>query len=374
MMTDKQELDEINISEYFDIIKKKKKLIISVCAGITALTAVISLFLPRYYKAVAVIMPTSGGSSFSGGQIGGLASLIVPGIASQSPNRQIIALLKTRSLAIRVINKYDLLPILLKNNDESKPNGKKMQSAAENLLGMISFDDNKKDGIISISAELRDPKLATMIANGYVEELQNFINDNSFTLAKRNKIFIEEQLLQSQRELLEAGKLLNEFYKTGRVSNVGSKVDVSLVVDSNLQETINRLKERKKILQGEVEEYPDERIVSDQTDDLAEINDKIVRGVPQQVYLQYLTLRRNLLAQINTLLTQQYEMAKIDESRDDLSFQILDPASEPETCSRPKKREMVMIAIISSIFFSILILFIIEFFQKSKKYKTGNLI
>ncbi len=368
--------DEINLLDYWNVIKRRKRLIGLIVGTVTVVTVIVSLVTPKYYKAQAVIMPVGkgggGGLAALAGQFGGLASLAgLGGAGGQAPSQQFMALLKTRTLAEEMINRHNLMSVLFKKtkaeaeveveesqrskvkgedinerrttNDERRKKGQAVEDAVKTLLGSyVKFMDDKKNGTITISAEFKDPKLAAEVANGYVDGLQKFINENAFTVAKRNRIFIEGQLAQNKRELLEAGKELNEFYKGGRVSSVESKIDVP-IANSNTQAVLGDLQKQKE-----------------------EIENKIVKDIPQQVYLQYLTLRRNLLTQINTLLTQQYEMAKIDEAKDELAFQVIDPARVPEKRSRPKRRQMVMLAFASSLFIGVFAAFFMEYLEKVK--------
>ena len=138
------------------------------------------------------------------------------------------------------------------------------------------------------------------------------------------------------------------------VSSVKSTIDVS--VESNQisntdQAIISDVHEQVEMLRKNKED----------------IESKIVKGVPQQVYLQYLTLRRNLLTQINTLLTQQCEIAKIEEAKDELAFQVIDPARVPEKRSKPKRKQMVMMVFVSSLFLSVFTAFFMEYLEKIKQ-------
>lgn len=351
---------EINLFDYWRVIKKRKRFVMCIVAGATLLTAIISLTMPKYYKAEAVIMPIGGrggGLAAMFGSLGGLASLAGIDAGGRTPSQQFIALLRTRTLAEEIMDKLDLMPILLgaKNKDEElKWKDTKMGAAVAALRGHVSFMDNMKNGTITISTEFKDPKISTDVANGYVEGLQELISKNSFTVTKRNRIFIEGQLAQNKRELLEAGKELNEFYKSGKVSSVKSTIDVS--VESNQisntdQAIISDVHEQVEMLRKNKED----------------IESKIVKGVPQQVYLQYLTLRRNLLTQINTLLTQQCEIAKIEEAKDELAFQVIDPARVPEKRSKPKRKQMVMMVFVSSLFLSVFTAFFMEYLEKIKQ-------
>lgn len=362
--------DEINLLDYLNVIKRHKKLIGVIVGAVTVVTIIVSLITPKYYNAKAVIMPIGkgggGGLSALAGQFGGLASLVgVGGVGTQTLTTQFLALLNTRTLAEEMINKHDLVPIIFEG---SKPGEKlSMESAVGGLLGSVKFMDDKKNGTIIISAEFKDPKLAAEVANGYVEGLQKFINGNAFTVAKRNRIFIEEQLSQNKRDLLEAGKELNEFYKGGRVSSVESKIDVPITgglqgVDTPPSDAHNdTVIELEKLQKQEAE-------IATVLNQRPTANDQrqVVKDVPQQVYLQYLTLRRNLLTQINTLLTQQYEMAKIDEAKDELAFQVIDPARIPEKRFKPRRKQMVMVAFVSSLLIGIFAAFSLEYTEKMR--------
>ena len=113
-------------------------------------------------------------------------------------------------------------------------------------------------------------------------------------------------------------------------------------------------------------------IVAKAADGLAEgigqsLGARPVQDVPQQVYLQYLTLRQELLGRMNALLTQQYEMAKIEESKEDLSFQVIDWARVPLRKDRPKRAQIVASAFILSAFISVLYLFFRDYWNKLRK-------
>jgi len=350
---------EVNLFEYLNVLRRRKKVICMIVGTVTILTIISSLLMTKYYRATAVIMPISkgGGSGLAvlAGQLGGLASLAgMTGAGTYTPAQQFISLLKTRTMAENIINKFDLMPILFKNynfQDGAKP---KTEDAVRVLLGRVQFKDDKKGGTVSISGEFKDPKLAADIVNGYVEGLQKFINDNAFTVAKRNRIFIENQLQHNVRELLEAGKELNGFYRAGKISSVDAKVDVP--TPDNFKVSGEMLKDESK--------YKNIDELQQQKEDIE--NKILVRDVPQQVYLQYLTVKRSLLIQINALLVQQYEMAKIDEAKDELAFQVIDMARVPEKRSRPQRSRMVIMAFIASIFLGVFWAFFMERLEKIK--------
>lgn len=382
--------DSIDFSYYWQAIKIRKKMISCIVGGVTSITIVVSLLLPKYYTASVVIMPISapvdGGLAALASQMGGLGSLI--GLKGGGSIQQFMVFLNSRTLAEQVIEKNNLLPILFPQQPLEAL--RVDVGAAESLRGHMKFINDKKNGVISITAEFKNPKIAADVANEYVDELQKYINENSVTVSKRNRIFIGKQIEENKRDLLEAGKELSKFYSGNRVSGVESYVDVPVDRSANFKSThsaferrggkesdikeklkleIDRLQKQKMELESVEQHSPSVKPINkvDDDSDLREKEDNFVKNVPQQAYLQYLTLHRSLLVQINTLLTQQFEMAKINEMKDDLAFQVVDSAIIPERCSWPKRTLMVEGAFIISLLASTSFAVFLEKMKKTEK-------
>ncbi|MBL7684764.1 MAG: hypothetical protein JNK65_01880, partial [Deltaproteobacteria bacterium] len=77
------------------------------------------------------------------------------------------------------------------------------------------------------------------------------------------------------------------------------------------------------------------------------------------------------LGRVNALLTQQYELAKIEESKEDLSFQVIDKAIPQERESWPKKSILIPIGFLGGLFFSIFLAFFIDYLSKLKQKKPA---
>jgi tyrosine-protein kinase Etk/Wzc len=85
--------------------------------------------------------------------------------------------------------------------------------------------------------------------------------------------------------------------------------------------------------------------------------------------LEYVRLKRTALTQekVYELMTQQYEMAKIDEAKEDITFQIIDPAIPPEKRVKPKRKLNVMLAGVVSLFVGIFLVFFLEYLANLKE-------
>lgn len=375
----------VNAMDYWSIIKKYKKFIVLFVLFVSIVAVVASLLMQKMYKSEAVITPISnqkgGGLLSSLGQLsgGGSSSFgdMLSGLSGGNPQAvKIVAILKSRTLTENVIKKVNLMPVLFKKAWDTKKNAWKsgdplktptMEEAVRLMSVRIKVVEDKKDGIIRIVGVFETPQLTAEVVNTYLNELQKFINANTFTVSKKNRIFIESQLTQKKKEMLEAGKDISRFYRDSQISSSVPLLDVDVNKDlveipSALDEGINYYSELRKDIDA----------LSAKTDALAaniggdSEGATIVRNVPQQVYLQYVTLRQQLLGKLNALLAQQYEMAKIDEVKEDLAFQVIDKAVPPVKRCKPVRSQICVIAFIGALFVSVFAAFLMEYFKRLK--------
>ncbi|MFA4874507.1 MAG: Wzz/FepE/Etk N-terminal domain-containing protein [bacterium] len=390
--------DEINLLDYWRVIKKHRKTIYGIVMATSVFAVVGSLLMSKTYKAEAVIIPVSAKSGGAGlstlaSQFGGLASLAgmgLPGAAGEG--EKIIAILKSRTLTENVINRENLMPILFEkawdakagkwktDDPEKQPN---MEMAVKTLRASVVTVNDIKQKTIKITGIFKTPELAARVVNAYTDELQKFINANSFTTAKRNRIFIEGQLSQNKEELLEAGKEINEFYRGNRVSSADAKVDVAIESGPGIGNRETGTSVAALDVPGSGSPVPGsdtadvstaiESLIAQKSDidkKLAEA--KVVKNVPQQVYLTYLMLRRELLAKVNALLTTQYEMAKIEESKEDLAFQVIDKAVPPVRKFAPKRAQVCIMSFMAALFGAIFLAFFREYLERMRKLHSDT--
>ncbi len=374
------------VRECFGILLKYWKMI-AVILVVTSVFAVISsLRMTKVYKAEALIIPVS---SKSGGnlaslssQFGSLASLA--GLSTSGATNDVekfMAILKSRTLTENVINRMHLMPILFKTKwDEDKGMWKakdpKKQPTLEDGVNQMRkarmrFADEKKNKTIRIEAKFTSPELAANVVNTYIEELQDFVTNNAFTMAKRNRRFIEQQLAENKKQLLEAGKEINEFYQGNRISSAEARIDVPVESVAMMDAGADLLKggnvvgsqEHAAPIDGRTAEL--EKVQQEFADVDKKIQEsKSVKDVPQQVYLSYLMLRRELLGKMNALLTSQYEMAKIEESKEELAFQVIDKAVPPVQRISPKRAQICVVAFMTAFMASILLAFLREYVKR----------
>lgn len=172
--------------------------------------AVYAAISPTVYRATTVLLP--GGAERSGlgsalssalGSFGGLASLAGVNLPSGSPStEEAIAVLRSREFTAKFIERHSMLTQLFPENWDSerkiwKPNrgGTPTMSQAIrrfNLLRGVSTD--RKTGLISVTVNWRDPKLAASWANALVDDVNAEMRRRAIAHADAALNFLRREL------------------------------------------------------------------------------------------------------------------------------------------------------------------------------------
>lgn len=370
--------EEINLLDYWRVLQKRKWQIILVTLLCMVLAFAVTRMMPEKYKTEVTLMPLSssgGGGLLSGlsSQLGALSSLGILGDMGKlggGKSKELVNILKSRRLTAEVIQKFDLMKVFFAKQYDPTTNSYhktflKSVPVLEDAVNVFmkkysKIEEDKKTGLIKIELTMKDPKLAAQVANYMVIELQNFIENNSLTIAKRNRTFIEEQLVKNRVKLLEAGKELNQFYSENKISSVVPLLDVNAGSYQTTPKTFEDFRREFESLEQRRQEAEEKK------------QQASVQKVPGQVYLQYLTLNREILVQAYTLLTQQYELAKIEEAKEDLAFQILDKAEVKVRPSSPSLVINMAIGTMGGFFLAVFLAFFREYISKLKVKELKN--
>ena len=270
------------------------------------------------------------------GALGGLA-----GAASglKNPTDQYVAFLKTRSVQDALIDRFKL----------TERYDKKFKQDTRQALETKVLIAGGKDGLITIDVEDREPQFAANLANAYVEELGELLNRLAITEAQQRRAFFEKQLGNAKDQLVKAEQAL----KAGGVSADTLKVNPQAAVEglARLQAAITAQQVKLASMRGYLaDSAPDFRQAQIE---LAALRSQLAQAekpalAPTGSDGDYIAKFRNFKYQetLFELFAKQYEIARIDESREGAVIQVVDVAQPPERKSKPKK---AMIAVLTSL-------------------------
>lgn len=371
MDSQQYEEQEINLLELLHVLVKRKMLVIKICTFAVVAAVVYSLALPNIYSATAKVLPPQkeGGGGLSAllqGQAGGLAALATGGLGGGSD--LYVGILKSRSVTDAIIKRPDIAPGFADTT---------LDEARIKLRGAVKIQAGK-DGIISITADDREPKRSALLANAFVEELGKITVRLNLSKAGTEREFLEKRLVLVRKDLKAAEDDLKGFSQSNRVVQVDSQAKASIEAIARLKGELATKEVQLAVLRTkQTEQSPEVKAVLSSIRQLRSELSTLSgsggssEGIPSigsvpGVGLEYSRKLRDLKTQeaIFEQLTKQYEMVKINEAKDSTSFQVLDEAVVPINKSKPKRSQIVLMSTLVAFFASLCIVYTQEYLAK----------
>jgi uncharacterized protein involved in exopolysaccharide biosynthesis len=271
-------------------------------------------------------------------QLGALAGLAGSVGGLKSPADQYIALMQSATTSDRIIDQFKLMEVY-----EAK-----LRVDARNLLSEnVRISAGKKDGLIMIEVDDREPQRAANIANAYVESLRFLTTRLAVTEAQQRRAFFEQQMNEAKQRLTQAQLALG---------SVGLGSDVLKAEPRSAAESYARL--RAEAIAAEVRLQTLRRTMTDNAPEVKQ-QETLLSALRQQVTRteeqdntgggsEYITKYRNFRYEeaLFDIFAKQYELARVDESREGAIIQVVDAATPPERNAGPKR---LLIAALSGI-------------------------
>jgi uncharacterized protein involved in exopolysaccharide biosynthesis len=328
--------DEVSLLDLLQVIVEHLRLLILAPIAVFALTLGLGFLLtPGYSASVRFLPPQQQQSSAASmlaslGSLGGLAGGALGGI--KNPTDQYVAFLKSNTLRDQLIARFDLV------KRYEAPLKVDVREALSGRVRIVS----SKDGLVTVEVDDTSPAMAANIANAHVEELQKLLGRLAVTEAQQKRVFFEKQLHQTQERLVQAEVALKA---TGINSNV-LKTSPQLAVESvaKMKAAVTAQEIKTASMRGYLSESaPDFKQAMNELgilrQQLARLDQDETRMNTTPTASDYVSKYREFKYQetLFELFTKQYELAKLDESREGAVIQVLDPAQAPEKPSSPHK-------------------------------------
>ncbi len=299
-------------------------------AGVTGLG--VAFLIPNWYMASAVILPpqqqqSSAASAIA--QLGALAGL-AGGLANvKSPADQYVALMQSTTVSDRIIDQFKLQSVYDKEY---------RQDTRKKLRENVRIGVGKKDGLITVEVDDREPARAAAMANAYVEQLRHMTNALAVSEAQQRRVFFEQQLAQTKERLAAAQAALEE----SGISQGALKVEPKTAAESyaRLRAQATAAEVRLQTLRRMLAENTPE--VMQQQAALGALREQVARAERQddgRGGSDYINKYREFKYQeaLFDIFVKQYELAKVDESREGALIQVVDVAQPPERKAGPKR-------------------------------------
>lgn len=349
------------------LLWRHRRLLSRVAAVSLIVGLVIAFTIPKQYKSVARIMPPD--QSNSGAMmlaalatrapgLGALGSLAGGLLGGHSTTALFVGLLRSGTVGGHLIDRFDLQHVY---------HTRYRVDTAKHLARVTKVSDDKKSGVITVEVEDTSPERARDLAQAYLDELNKLVTQTSTSSARRERIFIEQRLQTVDRDLEDAQIRFSEFSsrnstvdikeQTRAMVDVGARVEGQLLVEQSGLESLRQIygdgnvrvresEARIATLQKELENMTgssapvplkETDTAADAAGDGAELYPHL-RQMPR-LAVPYADLYRQVKVQeaVYELLTQQYELARIEEAKDVAVVSVIDAPGVPEKKSFPPR-------------------------------------
>jgi uncharacterized protein involved in exopolysaccharide biosynthesis len=327
------------------------------------------LFNPSYIATTSIMTPqqSQGGAAAALAQLGALAGMAGmggagPGLGGSAG--MYIGLLKSRTIADRLIDRFSLMDLPKVETRED----------ARDVLERVSGISAGKDGLITIKVVSKVPRLSAAMANAYVDELSSLTDRLAVTEAQKRRQFLEKELTKVKENMAKAeialgGAGVSESTLKFNPVSMGQGLAI-------LKAQIMAKELQLSSMRGYLTEHsPSFRMAQQELAALRAQLGKYENTQPTGDNAEYINRYREFKYQeaLFEQLSKQYELARIDELREGV-IQVVDVAVPPERKSNTHKAIVTLLAMLAAGFVLLLFVFIRRALKGSDSESSAKLI
>jgi tyrosine-protein kinase Etk/Wzc len=346
---------EATVSDYARVVWRQRSFVLAVLVLALLVAFAMAIATPKRYEAIATLITPRENASAS--LLSGLAAASgmlqqVPATLPSSlvPNRDLIlGVLKSRSVAQAVSEHFGLA---------ARYRVRYAEDAVRRVRDATTVATSR-EGVVSVTVEDTDPKLAADMANFYVEEVDRRVAQYNIGEAGRQRAFLSQQLARTKADLDEAEQSLRRFQEQNRAIVLQEQTRGAIEAAARLKGEILAAEVQLQVIRNFATDANPEVVAlrrridemnrqfgqmnygagATDTSDRRRARDFTVpfAKVPE-LGLELARLMREVKIQetLVGLLTQHVEQARLTEAKDLPIAQVLDRAVPAERHSRPR--------------------------------------
>lgn len=360
-----------------------------------ASSIMLAFLIPSRFESAARLMPpdqqnssmamlaaaATGGWSGSGATSGlgsGLGSIAGDLLGMKSSGELFIGILQSRTVEDDLINKFNLRKVY---------RDRYMEDARKDLNDKTDVSEDRKSGIVTIRVVDKDPQRAAALVQEYVSELNRVVVLLNTSSAHREREFLEGRLVQVKQDLESAENGFSDFASKNSALDIPAQgkamIEASAALEGQFIAAQTELASLKQIYadgnvrvhatQARVDElrhqldklggkFDSAGSVSNQNQTTQSQNDQSmypsIRRLPV-LGVKYADLYRTTKVQeaVFETLTQEYELAKVQEAKETPSVKVLDPPNIPEKKFFPSRMLVVALGTMFALSLSVVSIF-----------------
>ena len=365
-----------NLWLFLEVLAKRRGLIFGLVIAATLIAVVISLLLPKWYKADALILPPKnmnlpvGEMARISEAVSVTSGLDLPVLVT--PSDVYVQILRSRSITSRIIAQYEL---------QTRYETDNFDETYEALMANTNFRVTN-EGMLSIEVEDKDPNTAADIANSFCTELDNVNQEIVNERIKQTFDFVKARLEQVKNEMDSSRMALERFQMQHKTVDFDEQTRLAVEQAINLKVNLSEIEFKLRLKEmnlgkenTELQELEQQRkIILNQLSELEKSNaDSSFFSLPvadiPTLKGQYEILYSNVKVseELYQVLLNQREQIKMKELEKMPTISVLDKASVPQLRSRPKRTYIVVATFALSLIFALFLAMLLEYLVRLEK-------
>lgn len=344
----------------------------------TLLSGVYAFIMPQTFTSMVTILPPQSDDRGSGlaellsGQSQLFDMSATLGFGGR-PSDVFVDILKSRTVAESLIRDQKLESFF------GLAPGASIGPALE-LLQNATTIESAKDGLVTVSVSLETPyfssraevdrtkRIAADIANGYAAALDQENRRKMVSRAKNSRIYIEQQLASTRRDLDTAYARLVSFQRSSRLLSLDKQLESVIHTATELRSQF--VKAQLELAIGRNEFKESSRVLleaQDRVNAMRKQYDRVVGGGEENTSdgglglntlpnigrdLANMLREVKILEEVNVFLNRQYYKEKVQEARDLPTVQILDPAIPAYQRTSPRRAMWLIVSFVLALLVS----------------------
>lgn len=338
---------------------------------------------PPQGQGIAILAAMAGGA---GGNLGAFGNDLL-GLKTSAD--LFATVLLSRTVQDELISKFDLRRVY---------GERRWVDTRKELTRRTDISIDRKSGVLIIQVTDHDPKRASAMAQEYVAQLNSVVTQLNTSSAHRERVFLEERLGQVKTELESAEKDFSQFASKNAAIDIKEQgkamVESAAVLEGQLvatqtelqglrqiytdnnirvrtaQARVNELQRQLLKLGGKAESSVDDAENSKDSGSYPSIRKLPLLGVTYADLFR----RTKVEETVFEILTQQYELAKVQEAKEVPSVKVLDPPEIPEKKTFPPRLLILMTGTLLAFVLGVLWIFANEGWKGTDPQDPGKLL
>lgn len=347
------------------LFARRKLLVVTAFVGAVAATTY-AFLAPKWYMATLTVVQSQQSQNNAAMSLASKLPVSLDMIPTDVMRIQ--AVLTSASVTDQVIDKFKL---------DAYYGTDYRELTRKTLWSHCSTGVDRKAGVVSLSCEDTDPKRAMQLAEYFGEVGNQVFGRVSVSSAREERVFLESQVEKARQDVDDSSKKLRDFQEAHKIIDlpeqskavisamasikgelISKQLELSYLTSfsARTEASVVQLQQQIAIMQSKLKQLEDAEQLSLAAGSAGSAHagsgsdSEFFPGamsVPAlRLQLEDLMREQKIRETVFSLMTQRYEMARVDEARDTSTFQILDHPTLPTHQSRPKKRMFAFLGLV----------------------------